>query len=142
MNEIVEALRRSPTDRATLCLAAAAIGRGEGKLLFEVLFGSLKSADPGSEEIPAIAAMMPMLETMWLADPSVAGYLMARLLPVAARRPIHAVADAIHLHLEASASEELATVLSNLATEGVSPRLQTHCLAWAAAIRRNRARAR
>src|SRR5262249_54829102 len=127
-------------DHAALSAARAIIDKGNGEALFKALFDSLKSDDPESDEIPAITAMMPLLEKMEPHEPAVSGYLMARLLPIASRRYFHDVADAIGLYMVASTSQELEETLLRLAKEGVRPLLQKQYTSWAAAIRAKRAR--
>jgi hypothetical protein len=85
---------------------------------------------------------MTSLETMMRTNPSGAGYLMARLFPIAGARYLHHIADAIDLYLVASTSDDLAKLLTRLAKEGVRPRLQKRYEMWALQIREARQRAR
>jgi hypothetical protein len=135
IDEVVLSLRERPMSRTRLASARAIIDKGNGEALFKALFDSLRSEHPESEEIPAITSLMPLLESMYDLEPVVAGYLMARLRPVASRRFFHNVADAIDLYMVSSTSEELAETLLRLAEEGVRPRLQKLYASWAAAIR-------
>ena len=55
------------------------------------------------------------------ANPGVAGYLMARLYPIAARHHLNHIGDAIGLWMRAGAGDDLAENLTRLANEGVGP---------------------
>ena len=94
----------------------------------------------GDDEPAAIVAMMSSLEAMMDASPGVAGYLMARLQPLAGRRRLHATYDGIELWMAESRSDALAESLTRLAGEGVRPLMRKRCEAWAARIRGGRPR--
>jgi hypothetical protein len=92
---------------------------------------------------PAPDAAMPLLETMMDASPGVGGYLMATLYPIAARRKLNHINDAIGLWMVNSTSEELAESLTRLAKEGPRPSsLRRIYAAWAENIRKSHGRTR
>lgn len=131
---LARALLAGPRDRSSLDAAAALIAAGHGEQLFDALLDTRRDAD-GVIHDGTITDTMTSLEAMMTGRPDVAGYLMARLSPVASGRYLHHVVDAIDLHMDASASGELAESLEALSREGVRPRSQRRCLQWAAAIR-------
>jgi hypothetical protein len=136
---VVAALARTlvldPCASAALDAAAAHIAAGRG----EHLFRALLAARPDDDGDAAVADTMATLESMTDARPAVAGYLMARLFPLAGRRYLHHIADGIDLHMDASASTALADALEGLAAEGVRPLLQKRYREWATTIRRRAA---
>jgi hypothetical protein len=141
ITKLVRTLCETPHDHASLSSAAEQIANGNGNLVLEALL----KARGGSEfdEKSAVIATMPLLETMMDASPGVAGYLMARLYPIAARRKLNHIDDAIGLWMVNSASEELAESLTMLANEGTRPSsLRRIYAAWAENIRRAHGRAR
>lgn len=133
---LARALVDAPREPSALDAAAARIAAGRGAHLLAALLAVRRIDDADA----AIVETMATLEAMMPARAEVAGYLLARLFPVAGARYLHHVADAIDLHMDASVSGGLADSLQALAREGVRPRLQKRYLQWEAAIRR-RARA-
>lgn len=131
---LARALMADPRDRAALDGAAAQIAAGRGARLLAALVDARRDAH-GAVTDASIVGTMATLEAVMPARSAVAGYLMARLSPVASARYLHHVADAIDLHMDASASGELADALEALAGEGIRPRTQRHCRQWADAIR-------
>ncbi len=134
--QLGRALRDDPRNRASLSLAAAQIESGRGEHLFKALLDARREGE--ADEEAAVLATMTSLDAMMRIDPGVAGYLMARLFPVAGRRYLHQVADAIDLWIDASTSAELADTLTRLANEGVRPLLRKRYEAWSAKIRQSR----
>ena len=132
INTLARALAANPGDRASVEATAEQIAGGKGEHVFKALLDARRGDDTDENEI--MTSTLSSLETMMATSPSVAGYLMARLFPVAGGRYFHHVADAIDLHMVASTSAELAAVLMTLAKEGVSPRLQKRYEIWAAQI--------
>jgi hypothetical protein len=62
-------------------------------------------------------------------DEATAAYLMGKLLPVAGRKGIHEVYNAVQLWLQGSHSSEIATVLERLASES-GPHLRRMFESW------------
>jgi hypothetical protein len=125
MTELAARLKATPTEPVLLAAASAHLQAGGG----EALFDALLDASGGDAR-----AMMVTLEAMFDARPAVAGYLMARLLHVAAHQEQHAVYDAIGLWLDDCADPALAAALTRLADEDVRRQLAGQCRAWAARI--------
>ncbi|MDB4928827.1 MAG: hypothetical protein JWM10_1311 [Myxococcaceae bacterium] len=130
---LARSLVLTPRDPTALDAAAAQVAAGRGEHVLAALLEARSDGD--GEADAAIVDAMSTLEAMMPARPAVAGYLMARLHPVAGGRYLHHVADAIDLHMDASASAGLADSLSALAAEGVRPRSRKRYLQWEAAIR-------
>jgi len=92
---LARSLRDDSRDAASLSSAAELIADGHGRLLFEALLEAQR--DGVDDEDTAIIATMSLLENMMDENPGVAGYLMARLHPVAERRYLQATRDGIEL---------------------------------------------
>ncbi len=137
---LARALVASPRDASTLDAAAALIAAGRGEALLDALLDARRVDETLGDA--AIVETMLTLEAVMPARPDVAGYLMARLYPLAGKRFLHHIADAIGLHLHASASVALADTLTRLAGEGLRPQSQRRLHAWAEAIRARAAAAR
>lgn len=126
-------LRDNPRGPASVSLAAEQIKGGHGERLFKELLNARREVE--ADEDTVVIATMTALEAMMSVNPGVAGYLMARLFPVAGRRYLHSIADGIDLWIDASTSADLADALSRLAHEGVRPLLRKRYESWAAKIR-------
>jgi hypothetical protein len=135
--EIARALRANPRDREAVSSAETRIASGRGKTLFEALFDAYRT-EPDRHEESTIRSMNTALEAMWGESQAVAGYLMARLQPIASRWCHHTEFDGIGLILASADDVRLASFLDQLAKEGVRPRTQIRCLELAASIRRRR----
>jgi hypothetical protein len=131
--QLARALAGAPRRAVLLSSAAQQIADGKGELLFAALLRVLQG--PGGDETSAVVATMPLLEAMMDESPGVAGYLMARLYPIAARRRLHHTYDAIDLWMHETTSDDLAESLTRLADEGVRPRMRARYQEWAARIR-------
>jgi hypothetical protein len=130
---LAQALGERPQDREALSQSAAQIANGKGRALFESLLDVARGQS--DDETAAIPRMMSWLEAMMSARAGVAGYLMARLYPIAGQRHLHATYDAIDLWMHESTSIELANFLVKLADEGVRPKLRARYESWAKGIR-------
>lgn len=134
--EAVAALARSlnndPLGITALSEAAERIAAGQGRPLFDALLATWRHNE---DEDAAVVAMMGSLEKMMDVSPGVAGYLMARLHPVAGRRYLHSTRDGIELWMWESRSPDVADSLMRLAQEDVRPRLRESCEEWATRIR-------
>ncbi len=137
----IAALARSlcddPRDAATLSSAAEVIAEGQGRLLFEAVLEARKDPMADNDDA-AIVATMSSLEKMMDANPGVAGYLMARLHPIAGARYLHATCEGIELWMWHSTSVDVAESLMRLVHEGVRPRLRKNYEKWADRIRKQR----
>ena len=139
--KLARSLRETPCDRPSLSSAAEQIGDGKGRLVLKALLEAQGGSD--SDEKSAVIATMPLLETMMDASPGVAGYLMATLYPIAARRKLNHINDTIGLWMVNSTSEEVAESLTRLANEGTPPSsVRRIYAAWAENIRKSHRRTR
>lgn len=136
--ELARALSKNPRDREALSLAARWIADGGGRALFDALLDVQRNQVV--DEPAAVSGMMSLLEAMMSASVSVAGYLMARLYPIAGQRRSHATYNAIELWMSESTDVELADVLMQLANEGVRPKLRTRYEGWATNVRERQRR--
>ncbi|MFP2899321.1 hypothetical protein [Corallococcus sp. 4LFB] len=127
--ELVE----SPHRTDVLSAATQILDEGEGASLFEAL---RKQVGLHAEEYELVRRIMLLLESMMDVQPRLAGYLMARLYPLAGRKYAHDVYNAIELWMKASDSVALADALMSLCAEPVRPMLRKSYQEWAEGIKK------
>lgn len=129
-------LRESPDDPIALTAASAVIMEGGGGELLHHLLKAATNESTGGLQHFQTSATMSLLERMMVANPTVGGYLMAKLYPLAAAAKDHTTFNAIELWMNEASSRELAGALDNLAKGPERPRMRARYQAWSDAIRR------
>jgi len=132
---VAERLREGPHDPEALSLAADYIASGNGAALFDALSNEIQRHSEDKDS--PVPAMMLLLQQIMDSNSMVAGYLMARLYPLAGRHYYSHIYDAIELWMYHSTSIELADALQRLAVEGIRPALRKRYGAWSETIRQN-----
>ncbi|NPC53682.1 hypothetical protein HPC50_42375 [Corallococcus exiguus] len=134
-SELVE----DPHSSDVLSAAAKIVDEGGGAALFDALLAQVGLNAEGYELVRRI---MLLLEAAMDVEPRVAGYLMAKLYPLASQKYAHDVYDAIGLWMSNSDSMALADVLMVLSAEPVRPLLWKSYQEWAEGIRRRASKKR
>jgi hypothetical protein len=136
IDKFAEDLSDETSNPKELSAAAKAIENGNGALVLDAMLDVQRTNLADEQEV--ILGTMSQLEKIFDAKPEVAGYLMARLYPLASRRFLHQTCDAIALWIDHSRSPALADNLVRLSNEGVRPQLQKLYQSWAEQIRDRR----
>ncbi|WP_147469457.1 hypothetical protein [Corallococcus sp. AB045] len=129
VSEWVEGPHRSNV----LAAAAQIVDEGDGASLFDAL---RKQVGLHAEDYELVRRLMLLLEAAMDVEPRVAGYLMARLYPLAGRKYAHDVYNAVELWMDASDSMALADALMALSEEPVRPLLRKCYREWAEGIKK------
>ncbi len=124
----IEQLSAGRVDAEYVNVIAAAIQCDQGKAVFEKFIDELMVRNACKAN--AVALAMRILDQTMDVDSGVAGYLMARLYPVAARQRAHEVCNAIDLWMANVLSPSLVINLSKLQTEGVAPKFHRRIANW------------
>ncbi|RKH96054.1 hypothetical protein [Corallococcus exiguus] len=122
-----------PPRSDVLSAAAQIVDDGGGASLFD---GLRKQVGLHAEDYELVRRLMLLLEAAMDVEPRVAGYLMARLYPLAGRKCAHDVYNAIELWMDASDSMALADALMALSAEPVRPMLKKCYREWAEGIKK------
>lgn len=128
IDNLARQLKCDPCRSDALSAAKEFIDNGTGTILFNAFLQCIKEQST-SPEI-ALIAMMRLLERMTDRNPTVAGYFMAKLYPLADRMGIHEIYHAIELWMHQSTSVDLARTLRQLASESIRPALRIRYLKW------------